>query len=60
MLHHNAFPISDLSANLCTLFSESVLCSVEDFEAQKAFYSNEEKRKDKRSLMSNDHEDENL
>jgi len=37
-----------------------VLCSVEDFEAQKAFYSNEEKRKDKRNLMSNDQEDENL
>ncbi|BAT95437.1 Cellulose synthase A catalytic subunit 4 [UDP-forming] [Vigna angularis] len=32
----------------------------EDFEGQKAFYSNEEKRKDKKSLMSNDQEDDNL
>lgn len=37
-----------------------LFCSVEDFEGQKAFYRNEEKRKDKRSLMSNNQEDDNL
>lgn len=57
MFHHNGFPFSDFLL-IYTHFSELMFYSVvnnDDFEGQKAFHSNAEKRKENRSLMSNDY-----